>query len=49
MGLRQRDYPLPMPTVRKASDDLAITMPVSLQRTIQFLNTVETLTVGLNA
>jgi len=26
MGLRQRDYPLPMPTVRKASNDLTITM-----------------------
>jgi hypothetical protein len=46
MGLRQRVYLLPMPTVRQASDDLTITMLERLQRTIQFLNIVGTLTAG---
>jgi len=46
MNLRQRDYPLPMPTAREASDDLTTMMLEKLWRTIQFLNTVESLTVG---
>jgi len=42
---RQRAYPLLMPTIRKASNDLAITVPEKLWRVIQFPNTVEPLAV----
>ena len=47
-GLRQRVYPGVRCTIRNPSDGLTVTMPVSLQRAIQFLNIVEPLTVGLN-
>jgi len=46
MNLRQRDYTLPMPTIRQASNDLAITMLERLQRTIQSHKNEETLTAG---